>query len=295
MQVTLSIVIVNYNGGHLVEPCIASIYDNPPDGEFEIIFIDNASTDSSGKKVEEKFKDVRLIYNNDNVGLAKAFNKGVDFARGTYILSLDNDTRVLPNAISEMVHYMDSNPGVGAVGSKLLNPDMTPQKTARRAPSAINALFGRRSLLTKLFPQNKISRSYLMDEELLSDVPYAVDWLSTAALMVRREAIKQIGALDEGFFVYWLDADWCARIRKADWQIYAIPDSLVIHDENLRGQRRTRRSTRMIIDFHQGAYRYYKKNHLGNIWNPLHAVAIVGLAIRASLLIAWSYLRTMRI
>lgn len=294
MQPKLSIVIVNYNGGDLVVPCIASIYENPPECAFEIIFIDNASIDDSAEKVAEQFDQVILSRNGENIGLAKAFNAGVTMAKGDYLLSLDNDTRVLPGALSAMVSHLDAVPEVGAVGSRLLNTDMTPQKTARRAPSALNALFGRRSYLTRLFPNNAISRRYLMDEHIDATRPYAVDWLSTAALMVRKQAIDKVGALDEDFFVYWVDADWCARIRGGGWQIHVIPESLIIHDENLSGQRRSRRSTRMIIDFHRGAYLYYRKNHLGFIFNPMILVAIIGLALRASILIAWGYLRELR-
>lgn len=295
MQTELSIIIVNYNGGELVVPCIASIYENPPAGSFEIIFIDNASTDGSAEKVAGHFPKVHIWHNAENVGLAKAFNKGLIMASGRCLLSLDNDTRVLPGALAELVAHLETNPSVGAVGARLFNTDMSPQKTARREPSAINAVFGRRSLITRLFPNNRISRRYLMEELLGSDSPYPVDWVSTAALMIRREVFERVGGLDEDFFVYWVDADWCARIRRAGWQIHALPSARVIHDENLRGRRRSRRSKRMIIDFHRGAFRYYVKNHSKTFWNPMTIVALCGLALRATAQILWDNLLARRV
>ncbi len=291
MQTELSIIIVNYNGGKLVVPCIASLYKNPPKTSFEIIFIDNASTDGSAEQVAALYPAVRCVRNPANLGLARAFNQGLSMAAGHYLLCLDNDTRVLPEALSTMLTYLASHQAVGAVGARLFNPDMSPQKTARRAPGACNAIFGRRSLVTRLWPDNKISQRYLMEEYLDSNEPYQVDWVSTAALMVRRDVVTEVGGLDEAFFVYWVDADWCARIRAAGWQIHALPAARVIHDENLKGRRRTRRSSRMIIDFHRGAYRYYRKNHTGSIWHPMSLVALVGLAGRAAILIAWDSLR----
>jgi GT2 family glycosyltransferase len=101
-----------------------------------------------------------------------------------------------------------------------------------------------------------------------------------------------VGGLDEGFFVYWVDADWCARMRDGGWRIDAVPGARVIHDENLKSGRRTRRRTRMIIDFHRGAYRYYRKHHVRHALSPLHLAAVVGLATRAGILVGLDYCGT---
>jgi N-acetylglucosaminyl-diphospho-decaprenol L-rhamnosyltransferase len=283
----LSIVIVNYNGGSLLVPCLESVFTHRPHCPFEIILIDNGSTDGSGDRVLSRFPDLRVTRNPSNLGLSKAFNVGLRQARGRYILSLDNDTRVLPGTLEHLVRRMEASPQVAMAGGSLLNPDLTPQKTARRAPSALNAVFGRRSLVTRLFPQNPISRRYLMEDALTQNEPYQVDWLSMAALLVRREAIDRVGMLDEGFFVYWVDADWCARMRKGGWTIEAVPSAPVIHDENLKSGRRTRRRTRMILDFHRGAYRYYHKHHAQGRLNPLRIAALIGLSTRAAGLVVW--------
>ncbi len=290
-KVKLSILIVNYNGGQLVEACLNSIAQYPPDCPFEVIVLDNASTDKSPERIERNHaagnKTIQLIRLPENLGLAKAFNRGLEQARGDFVLSLDNDTRVLENSLTDLVAFFESCPAAGAVGSRIFDPDMTLQKTARRKPSAVNALFGRRSLLTRWFPNNPISKKYLMEDQIGLQQPYEVDWLSTAALMVRREVLDSVGGLDESFFVYWVDADWCARIKKGGWAIYVVPASKIIHDENLRSTNRNRPSTRMVIDFHKGAYRYYRNNHLRFGWSPMALLTAAGLLLRASLLLTF--------
>ncbi|RIL07160.1 MAG: hypothetical protein DCC71_04085 [Proteobacteria bacterium] len=290
----LSILIVNYNGGALLDRCLQSLRDAAPACAVETILVDNASTDGSGERAAHDFPEVRVVRNAENVGLSKAFNQALAQARGEFLLSLDNDTRVQPGALQGMMDAL-ADPRVGAAGGMLLNPDMTPQKTARNFPSALNAVFGRRSFVTRVWPDNPVSRRYLMEDQLESGTqPYSVGWVSTAALMVRRDVVQRVGGLDEGFFVYWTDADWCARIRAAGYDIRAVPGANVIHDENLKGKRRARRSTRMMVDFHKGAYRYYRKHRASSPWNPMALVALVGLSARAGTLIAWDYVRTLR-
>jgi GT2 family glycosyltransferase len=289
--VDLSILIVNYNGGELVDTCIASIYENPPSGEFEIVFIDNASTDGSFERVREKFPDMVCQANEANVGLALAFNDALRLARGRYLMSLDNDTRILPGALDRLVEAMDADPGIGIGGSMLHNPDMSLQRTFRRKPSWLNAIFGRRSLITAIWPTNPISARYLMDEQLEAEEPFEVDWVSTAALAISRKAYETAGGLDEDFFVYWVDADWCARVKAAGFRIVAIPDSHIIHDENLKAKRRARKNTRMVKDFHRGAYLYYRKNHARARFHPMALFAWVALSTRANLMIFTDWLR----
>ena len=290
----LSIIIVNFNGGSLVDNCLKSIFDHPPAGKFEVVFVDNASTDGSFKRVSEAFPQIICIAEESNLGLAKAFNKGLNIAKGRYILSLDNDTRVTPNALQALMEVAEQNPAVGIVGSVLLNPDESIQRTFRRRPSAINAIFGRRSWITKIWPSNPLSKRYLMDDHLdnlNNNDPFRVDWVSTAALMITRDALQKVGGLDEDFFVYWVDADWCERVRKAGFQIFAAPASRVYHDENLKAKRRSRKSARMIRDFHRGAYLYYRKNHASAPFHPMAAIAYLALTARANMLIFIDYLK----
>ena len=166
------------------------------------------------------------------------------------------------------------------------------QKGPRNAPTALNAVFGRRSLVTKFYPDNPFSKKYLMDHKLSADEPFEVDWLTTACLMVRREAVEKCGGLDEVFFVYWVDADWCDRIKRGGWKIYCLPGHQIIHNENLKGKRQKgRRSAKMVIDFHLGAYHYYKNNRAPHTMNPMRWIAAAGLAARGASILAWDVLR----
>lgn len=287
----LSIIIVNFNGGTLVDTCLASIYENPPSGTFEVIFVDNASSDGSFERVRERFPHMICQANTDNVGLALAFNDGLRQARGRYLLSLDNDTRILPGALDALINTMESDPSIGIAGSMLHNPDMSLQRTFRRKPSWLNAIFGRRSFITRVWPGNPLSSRYLMDEQVGNASTFEVDWVSTAALAISRAAYEKAGGLDEDFFVYWVDADWCARVKAAGFKIVAEPSSHIIHDENLKANRRARKSSRMIKDFHRGAYLYYRKNHAKGALNPMALFAWVGLNLRARLMIISDYLR----
>jgi N-acetylglucosaminyl-diphospho-decaprenol L-rhamnosyltransferase len=285
----LSIIIVNYNGGDRFVRCIASIFEHPPEAPFHVIVSDNASVDGSADRVAELYPAVDLVRNDTNVGLCKAFNRGRRRATGQYVLSLDNDTRVLPGALDRLMGFLATNPEAGAVGGRLLNPDMTLQRTARGQPSAWNALFGRRAVLTRLFPGNPFTKRYLMLEQTDATEPFEVDWSSMAALMVRRDVLESINGLDEDFFVYWSDADLGARIRRGGWKIYSVPSALIVHDESLAG-RKGRQSTRMIVDFHKGAFRHYVRNQLRGMSRlPLMLVAFFGLSLRAACIIGYGH------
>ena len=279
--IELSVVIVNYNGGELVKACVGSVYDNAPRRPFEVIVVDNGSTDGSAAAIETAYPNVQLIRRKRNDGLAKAFNDGVAVMRGRYLLSLDDGTRVLPGAIDALLDFLQAHPSAGAAGARLYDPDMTVQPVARRFPNPLNAIFGRRSLLTKLFPNSPIVKRYLMSEFTDSIEPFEVDWNSSAAMAIRRAAIDQVGAMDPRYFVYWADADWCCRLRKAKWDIYCVPRSKIVHLENLRAGYRPRPKSRMIVDFHVGAYRFYRNNYLRAWWTPLGLISAAGLIVRA--------------
>jgi GT2 family glycosyltransferase len=292
----LSVVIVNYNGGLLLSRCLQSLMRFPPKVTHEVIVYDNASSDDSLAVMARDFPFVTVISGDQNLGLCRAFNRGVAAARGTLILSLDSDTEVEAGAIDDMVDYLAAHPEAGACGSTLVYPDRTPQRTARAFPSAMSGLFGRRSALTRLFPNNPFSRRYLLADKEGSTTPYAVDTLSTACMMIRRAVIDAVGAYDEAYFVYWSDTDWCQRIKKGGFAIVTLPTSTVVHNENIKAGHRKVRRTRMVMDFHRGAYRYYATHHAGPL-NPMRYVAWAGLHGRAALLLAadeWRRRQTLR-
>ncbi|MFN6978939.1 MAG: glycosyltransferase, partial [Gemmobacter sp.] len=282
-----------YHGGALLRRCLAALAANPPSRPWEVVVYDNASADDSRAMMAAEFPWVQVIEGGENLGLCRAFNRGAAAARGAYVLSLDSDTEVLAGAIDDMAAWLDADPGTGACGSTLVYPDGTPQRTARAFPTPMAALFGRRSRLTALFPNNPFSRRYMMADLEGSSEPYPVDTLSTACMMVRRGVIDTVGAYDEAYFVYWSDADWCHRIKKAGWAIVTLPTSTVIHNENIKAGHRKVRRTRMVMDFHRGAYRYYSTHHAGPL-NPMRYVAWVGLHARAGVMLAADEWRRLR-
>ena len=281
----LSVVIVNYNGGKLVERCVESVFAHPGSRSFEVIVVDNGSSDGSPEAIEAAYPSVRMVRRGGNAGLAKAFDEGVALVRGRWLLSLDDGTSVQPGAIDALQDFLEASPSVGAAGARLYDPDMTLQPVARRFPHPMNAFFGRRSLAAKWFPNHPMVRRYLMSDFAESNDPFAVDWTSSAALMVRREVIGAVGAMDPRYFVYWVDADWCFRMRKAGWEVYCVPATKVVHLENLRTGHRKRPRSRMVIDFHMGAYRFYRDNVAGGWWTPMALLAAVGLFARATAIV----------
>ncbi len=277
----LSIVIVNYNGGELLMRCLASLDRFAPTARYETVIVDNASVDGSREWVRQARPDVQLVECERNLGLTVGFNRGVASSRGEIVLSLDSDTEVTEGAVDAMLDFIRANPGVGACGCTLVYPDGTPQRTARRFPSPWAGLFGRRAMLTRLWPDNYFSRRYLMAEHDGDSAPFDVDTLSTACMAVRRSVIDKVGAYDEGYFVYWSDTDWCQRIKKGGFRIVSLPGHVVIHNENLKARHRKVRRTRMVVDFHRGAYRYYASHHAGPL-NPMRYVAMAALSARAA-------------
>lgn len=290
----LSIVIVTYNALTLLETCINSIYRSTQRVKFEIIFVDNGSVDRTKEWVLARLPECTLIENRHNVGFAKANNQAMRIAKGRYCLLLGADTEILPGVFDRMVDFMDSHQEVGIAGCKLLNPDFTDQGTARSFPTAISALFGRRTMLTRLFPSCRFVKRYLTGLFVTTGEPFEVDWVSGTGLTIRREAIEDIGLLDEGFFMYWEDADWCHRAKERGWKVYCVPQAQVLHYEGKsstnrekgHGQGAYTGQWRYILEFHKSVFRYYCK-HCAKSWlHPMRPVAFLGLSLRAGTLIA---------
>jgi len=284
MALTLSIIIVNYNTKDFLKQCLTLLYAQKHPFSFETIIVDNNSHDGSVAMVQENFKQVRCIENKENLGFARANNMSIRIARGRYILLLNSDTEVIGDALLRLVRFLDLRPEVAVVTARLVYPDFTDQGVARTFPMPINSLLGRRSLLTRLFPNNRFSKKYLVSRMHTSAEPFEVDWVSGACLMVRREVLEDTGLLDERFFMYWEDADLCFRIKQKGWKIYCVPEAVVIHHEGKSTQKRTH--SRLIIEFNKSAYRYYRKHHIRSSFEVMNLVAIFGLALRTLILLA---------
>jgi GT2 family glycosyltransferase len=252
----VSIIIVNWNTKDVLRNCLQSIYQQADKTKFEVIVIDNNSNDGSARMVAEEFPHVKLISNESNIGFAAANNQGILSAKGKYVLLLNPDTIILNGAITKAVAFADSNPRAAVVGCLVMNPDKSLQLSCFMFPSLLN-MFLSATYLYKIFPKSRFFGRYLMSWwDHASD--RAVEAVSGCFMLVRQEAINQVGILDERFFMYTEEADWCYRFRKAGWQIWHFAGAQVIH---LRGESSKKRTGISALPLHGSLIKYMAKHH----------------------------------
>ncbi len=222
----LSIIIVSYNTRHLLRDCLASTPAGCTGQSVKTIVVDNGSSDGSGEMVEREFPSVELIVVEGNLGFAGANNVALERSSGRYVVLLNPDTRVLPGALTAMMRFMDATPGCGYCGPRLLNGDGTHQPSARRFPTVFSGGFAMLSL-SRRFPA---SRHGLDLHALHGDRGvFLADWLTGACLMVRSESADAAGRLDDGFFMYFEETDWCQRMQAAGWEGWYFGGAEVVH------------------------------------------------------------------
>ncbi|OFX18131.1 MAG: hypothetical protein A2Z18_04225 [Armatimonadetes bacterium RBG_16_58_9] len=273
----LTVSIVNWNTASELRGCLESVLGQGGSISFEVIVVDNASSNGSAQMVASEFGDrVRLITNGTNLGFGAAQNQAMKMSHGRCVLLLNPDCRLLSDDVMErMMRFMDDNADVGMLGPKILNPDGSLQYSARRFPTMFAAVF-RHTLLGKLFPNNRFVRDYMMtdwDHNETRDV----DWLSGSALMVRREMFESIGLLDERFFMYLEDVDWCKRAHSGGWRVVYFPMVAVSHRI---GSASDQNPIEMIKQHHASMMKYYLK-HDGRTPKILLApLVMLGLRLR---------------
>jgi GT2 family glycosyltransferase len=271
----VSVVIVTHNSSSVVGSCLDALPEALARYGYEVIVVDNASRDPTREVLLHK--PVRFIGSDRNVGFAAACNRGMAVATGRHILLLNPDTWPMPGSLDALVDVLDGDPSVGVVAPRLLNPDGADQQTARRFPTPAAAVLGRRSQLAKWLPNNRWTAAYLMLSKGNATQPYPIDWVSGACLMTRREILDTVGCLDERFFMYWEDADWCRRIKQAGRSVVCVPTVHVIHDEGAR----RRVSPAQVWHFHRSAYSYYAQHDLLGRKGFLRPVVLAALLSRA--------------
>jgi GT2 family glycosyltransferase len=279
LTVMLSIIISCYNTRELLADCLRSIYQNPPDEVYEIIVVDDASVDGSSDMVRAEFPDVRLLRNSVNRHYAYSNNRALDHARGRYVLLLNNDTIVLPQALSGMTAFLQAHPEAGAVGCRLLNEDGSIQWSVKSLPNPGSALFGARSIISRVFPSNRFSRRHLLHLDQDMTQPFVVEsgYVSSAASMMPRKVIDEIGHLDPRF-AYHVDADYCKRISDAGYQCFYLPTATIIHLNHRGGtMASTRVRFRSLIMFEVQSYRFYRKHLQRSHWIPTQVPVAIGL------------------
>ncbi len=284
----ISILIVSYNVAPFIARCLDSLASASGHCDYEVVVVDNGSADASLDAIQNAAPRATVIDLGRNTGFAHGVNQAMLRARGRHLLLLNPDTVAEPGSIYALVRYLDEHSEVGVAAPLLLNPDGSDQGTARRFPTPAAGLLGRRSLLTRIFPNNRWSRQYLLGREQPHDRPFQCDWVSGACLAIRRSVVDEIGGLDEGFFMHWEDADWCRRVKEHGLLVTTVPDAVVYHDE---GGSRKGWPARQVVHFHRSAYHYYTKHHMRGAKSVLRPVAALALTSRAAAIIAGGVFR----
>jgi GT2 family glycosyltransferase len=283
----VSIIIAARNSARDLETCVPSIVDGTS-LPFEIIIVDNGSVDGTAARFRSAYPSVSVIANRSNAGHCRAINQGLAVAAAEFVLVLDADTILVPEAIDRLAAFLRTRPEAVIVAPRMLNPDGSVQETARRFPRPINGLFGRQTILTKLLPRNRFSLAYLQRRDIDATQPFEVDWVSAACMMFRRNLVERIGVWDEGFGGYWVDADWCRRAHAAG-RVFCEPAARVWHIEQHRAGRK--KTPARIIQFHAGANRFYRKHYTSGWLDPRALLSTAVLAGRAALLVLVNALR----
>ena len=278
----LDIIIVNHNSTDDLILCLQSIYDSLRDTPPAVFIQDNASDDDVDL-LRSKFPQTIVSKNRENIGFARAVNKGLTQSAAPYVVLINPDTIVREGCFETILEYMEKNTDIGVVGPRILNTDGTIQGSARAFPTPFTGLFGRNTILTKWFPNNPITRANMPMSRGHGILPMDVDWVSGACMVVRRRAIKEVGFLDTRFFLYWEDADWCRRMWQKGWKVVYHPIAIVVHSV---GTSSSTKPARSLIEFHKSCYRLFDKYNRTpfKFINPLVA-AVLALRLVMSILL----------
>ncbi len=262
----LSIVIVNWNTRDLLSQCLESIFGTTQKANLEIFVVDNGSIDGSGRMVKERFPAVRLIENRRNVGFARANNQALKISEGKYLLLLNPDAQVKGKAIEELISFMEEHSMAGISGAQLLNSNGSRQNSIANFPSLATELLNK-SLLRRLFPKKFPGKEKDYYE------PIEVDSVIGACMMVRRQAVDQVGSLDEDYFLFLEETDWCFRMKKAGWKIYHVPQAKVDH---LQGKSAEEVKRKARVEYYRSRYHFFRKNRGIGQW----LILLIGLLVK---------------
>ena len=252
----LSVIIVNYNVRAFLENALVALVKAMHGLEGEIIVVDNASDDGSVEMVRQKFPGVTLIVNRKNIGFAAANNIALARSRGTYCLLINPDTLVQEDTLRTMIGFMEKNPDAGMAGCKILNPDGTLQLACRRSFPTPWVAFTKIAGLSALFPGSRLFGRYNLTFRD-PDLPCGVDAVSGSFMFVRRKAYEEVGGLDEQFFMYGEDLDWCYRFTQSGWRVVYVPATSIIH---YKGESAKRSDIDEVRVFYQ-AMRIFARKH----------------------------------
>ncbi|MFQ5721406.1 MAG: glycosyltransferase family 2 protein [Candidatus Aminicenantales bacterium] len=256
MVCDLSIIIVNWNTKSLLKQCLESIKAHTKKISYEIIVVDNSSTDGSADMVEANFPEVILIKNEKNLGYGQANNQALVRAQGKYVLFLNSDVAVNDNCLDEMFEFMENHPQVGASACKLTYPDGRLQHSCRQFPS-FKVFFLMLIGLRAVFPKMKIFQKYMMLDWDHSDLR-EVDQIMGSFMFVRKDSLEQIGSFDQRYWMYFEEVDLCLRLNKAGWKIVHYPYASAVHYLSKSSEQWS--EAKRVKEFQRSLLKYFRKN-----------------------------------
>ena len=252
----VSIVITSFNTRQLLGECLESINGSEGIGSYEIFVVDNSSSDGTADFVYQEFPQVQLIVNDENLGFAKANNRALSRTRGRYILLLNPDTKIRKRTLADMVELMEKRPEVGLAGIKLVREDGAIDKACRRGFPTPWTSFCRIVHLDKLFPNSSLFGGYNLTWQD-PDGEYEVDAIVGAFMFFRRQVFEEVGLLDESFFMFGEDLDWCYRVKISDWKVLYVGSQEVLH---VKGASTRQNPRAMNSHFHRAMLIFHKKH-----------------------------------
>ncbi|MBI5740664.1 MAG: glycosyltransferase family 2 protein [Nitrospirae bacterium] len=265
-----SIVIVNYNTRELLKDCLRSIYRSGEDEIYEVVVVDNNSSDGSAEMVRDEFPRTRLIINESNLGFAGGCNKGITLSRGRYIILLNSDTEMLPRSLERLKVFLDSEragPETGIIGCRILNPDGSLQFSVGKFPSLWS------TVTDMLRPCHK--RKYCLAGY---DTAHEADWVTGAFIAIDRRVVEDVGGFDERFFMYYEEVDWCLRAKKRGWKVFYFPHVSIIH-KTPHAAKKHNISLKVAQEVRRSHLYYFRKNHRTLSFISLSAATLVLLSI----------------
>ena len=279
MATKLSIIILSYNTRDLLKQTLESI---PNHSDWEILVVDNASSDDSVAMVKRDFPRAILLENSKNVGFAAGNNQAMRLAQGTYVLLLNSDTIVQPNALEKLLQLVEHDETIGVATPKVVLPDGAIDLACHRGMPTPWRAFTYFSKLEQLFPASKLFGGYHLTHEDFSRT-HEVEAISGVAMMVRKSVVDEVGPLDERFFFYAEDLDWCLRIREAGWKIVYFPESVVIHLKSQSGKRNTIDKEKEKIAkayFYDTMLQFYDKHYMEKYPKLIRKLVQLGIGIK---------------
>ncbi len=289
--VDVSICMVSLNCWHVIEDCLRSIRETVPPLTYEVILVDNASTDGTPDKVAVAYPEVRIIRNDANVGFSRATNQGIRASSGRYLLWLNTDTVLHPGALRTLVRFLEEQPRAGVVGPKVLNADGSFQPQCRRGMPTPEASLAYMLGLHNRWPRHPVAGQYLLTY-LPVDERNRVVAVSGCCLLARRAVWDRIGPIDEDIFGFGEDIDWCVRAERAGFEVWYEPAAEIVH---LKGQGGVHaKPYHKIRGIHGAMWVFYRK-HLRSEYNPLVTLLVrtgVWTSLATALTTTWLRRRT---